>query len=742
MDTKLLTILNQHLFMMRDPFIYLAIDENSESFDKDDIFAIKASKAKAQLFLMKPRTALKMIEPLLQEVERKKEPDIYLLLSLMQADCHLLMRNYSKLKSILKDTQAIAKKSENFYLCQSHKCLEYFLSRRAIEDLSPIIQQFATQLDADCHPFVHYSMLDCLGKMYMANNQFANAFNCFSSCYELANESQMKGAQLLMSMWILASCAETDKQELGEQFFEIGMKLAAELRIDVFISGLHYYYGRLKYLSADYPAAVMFFQKSIESFDNDETNVRSYHFNIYKGLADALNMMGEAKEALSYQLKAEELMQVEKLPVKEAELHESIAQSQIQLKNWDEAITRLSRAKELYKLSGQKENLIHTLRSIAEYYAIQGMYQKAYESMVELEEEGRAFVMQLQEAHSNLSEDSLRRIAEESKSVKRKYFELLNQISRRHYSRFTGESAASRKVLDAVALAAMHKNANILITGESGVGKNSVARIIHYNSENRAQDFVPVSCQSIGIDEFETEFFGAPNPHCLDEEKLKHGLLYDAGEGTLYLDEIAAIPLDFQKKLISVIDAKAFPDGPSNQSKPLLCRIIGSSRQDVLKMVKENRLSLDFLHRLNTLEIYVPSLRERKEDLRPLVESFARTFAMETGQKVPKIEDSFIERLQRYKFPGNVRELRNIIEQLFILHYRPVFHQDILDNIAALRDGKPMPDSLINHDIKDLDRDRIIEALIKCNGKQKDAAKLLNMSESTLCRRIKRYKLK
>jgi len=161
-----------------------------------------------------------------------------------------------------------------------------------------------------------------------------------------------------------------------------------------------------------------------------------------------------------------------------------------------------------------------------------------------------------------------------------------------------------------------------------------------------------------------------------------------------------------------------------------------------MQMLEQGKFRLDLLHRLNTLEIAIPPLRERLEDIPLLVEIFTRNIARETSKRLPQISDGFFERLNQYSFPGNVRELKNIIERIFILYYKPVWSAEILDHIDAFRRNQNLSGSLVEHNIKDIDRERIIEALQRTGGKQKTAAKLLNMSESTLCRRIKRYKLK
>ncbi len=202
------------------------------------------------------------------------------------------------------------------------------------------------------------------------------------------------------------------------------------------------------------------------------------------------------------------------------------------------------------------------------------------------------------------------------------------------------------------------------------------------------------------------------------------------------------IPPEFQQKLLSALDTKSFIPVGNTLPRPIRCRIISSTGQDLIELFKESRFRIDLLHRLNTLEIKVPTLKERAEDIPMLVDVFVREYARETTKRVPTIKEGFYERLRGYDYPGNVRELKNIIERIFILYYEEQWTADILDNIYAFSRAGQLKGNLLQHDIQDLDKERIIEALKKTNGKQKTAAKLLSMTESTLCRKIKRYGIK
>ena len=491
----------------------------------------------------------------------------------------------------------------------------------------------------------------------------------------------------------------------------------------------------------DYPAAVLFFQKSIAAYKELNNLGESVYIESLRLIAEALNKIGEPKAALSYLMQAEDVIKIQNRIEKEMNLNLMIATTMVELDRWDEAISRLITAADFYRKHQKNDRLLVAARLIAKYYAKKNNPKEAYEVMLEVDKINTQTIFEVKQAHSQFSADKLRHITQESREVKAKYERLVKEMSRRTYERFSGKSEAARGVVDAATLAAMQKDSNVFLSGENGVGKKIVAQMIHYGSEKSTGDFYNMNCAALNPKELEARFFGEPDkPN--NEEQDNRGYFAIAANGTLYIDEVTALPMEFQARLAEILECGYFQNKNTGKREKASCRIISSSTKNMLNLVREKKFDLNLLNKLNVLEIAIPALRERKEDLPQLVENFVRNNSWERGKSMPKLEHSFYNRLSDYEFPGNISELKNIIEQLFILYYKPVWNAEILDNITAFKESRVSLHSLLEHDIEEIDKDRIRQALRKTGGKQKQAAKLLNMSESTLCRRIQKYGLK
>jgi DNA-binding NtrC family response regulator len=266
--------------------------------------------------------------------------------------------------------------------------------------------------------------------------------------------------------------------------------------------------------------------------------------------------------------------------------------------------------------------------------------------------------------------------------------------------------------------------------------------MIHANSIRSDKPYVTVNCASISPSLFESEFFGHVRGSFTGANQDKQGFFQLADKGTLFLDEISEIPMEFQAKLLRAIDTKTIiPVGKGNEEK-INCKIITATNNNIHKLIIENKFRLDLFHRINTIEIRISALRDRIEDLPDLVNYYVERFASETKKRKPRIAKGFLERLSTYPFPGNVRELKNYIERLFVMHYRPVWEASILDNINTLSTIQQSTTLHTGSDIKSIEAQLIRDALLKCEGKQKAAAKLLHLTESTLSRKIKRLGIK
>jgi len=325
--------------------------------------------------------------------------------------------------------------------------------------------------------------------------------------------------------------------------------------------------------------------------------------------------------------------------------------------------------------------------------------------------------------------------------VQDNYGKLASRFTDRILSEFIGRSPHHRKVLETALMAAKHPLASVLITGESGTGKEVIANLIHLNSLRNSGPFVAVNVSAITSTLLESEFFGHRKGSFTGATSEHKGFFQQANRGTLFLDEIGDMPKELQSKLLRVLESRRVTPVGSATEIPFDCRIISSTNRNIEEMLKTDQFRLDLFHRLNTLEIHIPPLRNRSEDIPLLIDYFVDLLAGQHNRKKPMLNSDFVKRLKQYSFPGNVRELKNMIERLFILC--PKNNWDI-STLAYLTLGiKDMNESVISvtQATQQTEKELIVKALQETNGIQKDAAAILNMSESTLSRRINKYRL-
>ncbi len=296
-----------------------------------------------------------------------------------------------------------------------------------------------------------------------------------------------------------------------------------------------------------------------------------------------------------------------------------------------------------------------------------------------------------------------------------------------------GNSSAIRRVFELVAQVADSK-ANVLISGESGTGKEMVARAVHNGGERRDKPFVVVNCAAIPENLLESELFGHVKGAFTGAVQNKAGLFETADGGTLFLDEVGELTPPLQVKLLRVIQEKTFRrvGGTSDQSADV--RIVAATNRRLQEEVAADRFREDLYYRLNVIEIPLPPLRERPDDIAMLVEHFVTKYANEMGKQVTGCSDATMQKLLEYRFPGNVRELENVIERAVALTREPVIGEESLP--PALLDPAPraeaarIPPGGVDLDqlMEDYERSLLLEALGPAGGVKKKAAQLLGIS--------------
>ena len=286
--------------------------------------------------------------------------------------------------------------------------------------------------------------------------------------------------------------------------------------------------------------------------------------------------------------------------------------------------------------------------------------------------------------------------------------------------------------------------APLYISGESGSGKELVARRIHQLSPRAGQAFVPVNCGAIPSELMESEFFGHRKGSFTGAVADKPGLFQAAAGGTLFLDEVADLPLGMQVKLLRAIQEKAVRPLGTQQEEPVNVRLLCATHKDLAQEVAEGRFRQDLFYRLNVIELRVPPLRERREDLPLLIRHMLQQLARRAGSEVPLVQPECMERLGSYRFPGNVRALENILERAFTLCDNNVIRADDIQLSPAPVVGDETDltqiDSLEDF-LDDIERKALTQALEETRWNKTAAARRLGLTFRSLRYRLKKLGL-
>jgi Nif-specific regulatory protein len=340
-----------------------------------------------------------------------------------------------------------------------------------------------------------------------------------------------------------------------------------------------------------------------------------------------------------------------------------------------------------------------------------------------------------------------RKVEEERKGLESEKRALEMELRRLYKDlKVEGIVGRSRQILEVLDL--VHRvaptNATVLLRGESGVGKEVFARAIHFLSPRANKPFIAVNCSAIPENLLEAELFGYEKGAFTGAYSTKKGKFELASGGTIFLDEIGDMPLSLQVKLLRVLQEKEIERLGGNKPIKVDVRIIAATNRNLEELIKKGEFREDLYYRLNVVPIFIPPLRERKEDIPILVQHFLEIFKKEYGKEV-RISSEVMDTFVSYSWPGNVRELQNVIERMVILDTDGILTKDELP--AELRNRGTSPERTVRLQPKggsiwDVERKLIEEALSETNYVIKEAAKRLGMTPRQVSYRIKKYGIK
>ncbi|MBT1704017.1 sigma-54-dependent transcriptional regulator [Chryseosolibacter indicus] len=332
----------------------------------------------------------------------------------------------------------------------------------------------------------------------------------------------------------------------------------------------------------------------------------------------------------------------------------------------------------------------------------------------------------------------LRETRDEVETLKIKNQEI-NQVINTRFSEIIGQSPSMQKIFQTIERVAK-TDANLLILGENGTGKELIARAIHKNSPRQNESFVSVDLGSITETLFESELFGHKKGAFTDAKEDRAGRFELANGGTLFLDEIGNLSMPLQAKLLTVLQNRKVSRVGSNKDTPINIRLVCATNMPLYEMVKDNRFRQDLLYRINTIEIEIPPLRERFEDIPLLANHFLKYYSEKYEKQVAKISDAAMTRLHKHNWPGNIRELQHAIERAVILSNGSVLQPEDF-NLSASQTKEDGQLSLDQYNLEEVEKLLIRKVLKKFNGNITQAASELGLTRSSLYRRLEKYGL-
>lgn len=328
-----------------------------------------------------------------------------------------------------------------------------------------------------------------------------------------------------------------------------------------------------------------------------------------------------------------------------------------------------------------------------------------------------------------------------------KFVDSANDRRSTEFEGIVGSSPALRDVLDQVRLVGP-TDATVLIGGETGTGKELIAHAIHMCSERRNRPFVKVNCAAIPAELLESELFGHEKGSFTGAVAQRIGRFEAAHGGTLFLDEIGELPLHLQTKMLRVLQEQEFERVGGNRTIQVDVRIVAATNQDLRAMVEENKFRADLYYRLAVFPLTVPALRERREDIPLLARHFAQKLAKRMGRNIETIPDHVLEALSSYDWPGNIRELQNVIERAVVLSQRPELEvslpEPVRKSVLTAVPNRVAPVCRVSIPGAADERERILEVLKETKGMvggPKGAAARLGLKRTTLQSRMRKYNI-
>ncbi|MBI9031917.1 sigma 54-interacting transcriptional regulator [bacterium] len=707
-----------------------------EDFSPNDWRRVKYFKGKALYTLHYYKEA----EEIALECIRESiiETDYYILVKchLLQAITYYSSDSEDLIRPLLNMAIDYAMDSGEYDLMiEAHQAYMFFFSTHS--QFKQALKQESRILDLMKRVQPSYTTASALGSialLYVSLSKWDMAIKYYLQVLDQAKSLLLEILQLIVLNNLGSALGRVNDFTGSKNILEQGLALAKKLnkrhKIFLFTSNL----GNLMLSQSDYITAIDYYDQCMNILENVSPKPPSLLIDLYNNYSLCFWKLNDHEKSLDYVMKAIEIAKENNFERDLIQMGVNKTNLLVSMGKYDEAIRIVQNAVKYYKKANDLHQMIWVYRTMAHIYYLMKDYKKSYETERKLDNITDDYISDIQKKES---EKSVEKFKVENKLDQEYNTSDYGKRKINNSQGFIGCSKAYHNVLNSALLAAQYQNTSVLILGESGTGKEIVAQLIHKNSLRKNQAFVPVNVGAISSSLVESELFGHTKGAYTGADTPTKGFFLQADKGSLFLDEIADMPFALQSKMLRVLESRKVTAVGSSQEKPFDCRIISATSQDLREKLVSNLFRLDLFHRLNTIEIVIPPLRERKEDIEPILNHYLKFYANELNKAIPFIDRSLLEILYTYDFPGNIRELKNIVERMYILSKKTDWDAKLLCEINPFRFSHD--DTIAQQEYNE--EDLIVKALLKAKGKQKEAALILNMSEATLSRRIIKYKL-
>ncbi|MCF7793852.1 MAG: sigma 54-interacting transcriptional regulator [Candidatus Cloacimonetes bacterium] len=445
-------------------------------------------------------------------------------------------------------------------------------------------------------------------------------------------------------------------------------------------------------------------------------------------------------EAIDYLQKAGKLIEKGKNKRQYLEIQNFLGTILRQQKKFEAALEKFKSAKKLSTELGDKIKQIEITEDIAFCYNNLGNYQKAYEVLSQSLKLRKEIELKKNEEKDAEIEKKIIDSGNKHQYIYSNSISLISKdLSKKIGQALIGRSKEMQDVIEKAFIAAKNQTVNVMIFGESGTGKELIAKLIHYASKRANYPFVEVNSAVFTTSLAESSLFGHKKGAFTGAVEDFTGHFETAHKGTLFLDEISEMPSKIQSMMLRVLETKQIKPLGAKGNKQVDFRLICASNHDIRKLSEEHKFRFDLFNRINALELNLPALRQHKIDIPLLINYFLTVFSEEIGKKVPTITKGALDKLYNYDYPGNIRELKNIIQSLLLFCKKDIIEADeiLISNTPKIDDTTEFD----NLDLVEHEKKLIHLAMLKSDNVITNAAKLLGISSYALSRRLKKYEM-